>query len=316
MVANGMFQFFLAIILSTLTITSSQAQCLSGINHSFVIASDVLAPNQCTYGVEVCVTVVDPSVSSLAFSISDGVFTDSETVLAPFTANQQVCQDLEIIIAGCNEAQLVNIDVDSSDPACDIVTYNGPLDQAGVGPLAVEFAHLNGYESRNEIFIEWITETESANDYFEIEHSGDGRTFKYIERIDGAGDSDNAIAYKFLHQFPYNGLNYYRIKIVDFSGEYTYSNVISIKLDAKDVINVFPTSVDSELNIKMFNTVNEVTNVEVFNSTGEHMGSYFIPSGDNSLQIPTSNLISGIYYVKIKLQGEGIITKPFVKKTM
>lgn len=312
---QGMITCFSLAIFSIFSLNTLQAQCVSALGHTYSISSTALAPTQCTYNVNVCITVNDPTISFIKFSISTGANTDSENVLAPFTAGQIVCQQLEIIIPNCDELSLVNIDVEGSDPTCSIANYDGPLD-TGAGPLAVEFAYLQGYQSKNEIMIEWITASENNNDYFEIEHSRDGRHFEYVETINGSGNSTDASAYNYMHRFPYNGMNYYRVKMVEFDGSFTHSNVISIELESKDIVNIFPTSVDAELNIKIFNSNIENTPVHIFSATGNRIGEYTIVAGDNSLQIPTSNLTAGLYYVKIKLQGEGVITKPFIKKTL
>lgn len=315
--AKGIFRFFLAGILTTFIFNTSNAQCVSALNHSFVVSSDVLAPSQCTYTVNVCITVNDSALNFLSFSISTGSNTDNEVVPGPFTNGQVVCQDLDIIIANCDESTLVNIDVAGSDTACTIANFDGPLNAFGNGggALAVEFAYFEGYQSKNEIVIEWITETESSNDYFEIEHGNDGRTFKYVEKIDGAGTSLDANVYKYVHRFPTNGLNYYRLKMVEFDGTITYSKVITLEIESEVIINIFPTTVDTELNVKLFEAVDENTTISIFSSTGKNIANYQIGVGDNSLQIPTANLIAGIYYIKIKLQGEGVVTKPFIKKT-
>ncbi len=304
--------FFLC-FLFMFSLNTINAQCISGLTYDYEEISRTSIPLQCTYSIDICVFVNDMTLTDLSFSISTGSRTSSAIVVAPFSVGQQVCQNLEIIIANCDEGAFVNIDVEASNPLCTIENYDGGLD---LGPLAVEFAHLQGYQSKNEIMIEWITESESDNDYFEIEHSKDGRVFTTVEKIDGSGNSSGATAYNYMHRFPNNGMNYYRIKMVEFDGSIAHSNMISVKLESKGIVNIFPTNVDSELNVKIFNSITQNIPVHIYNSIGNRIASYSIEAGDNSLQIPTSNLTSGVYYVKIKLQGEGVITKTFFKKTL
>ena len=201
-------------------------------------------------------------------------------------------------------------------PSCGGNMCNGIQFAMRPAPQNVELVKFNAYHEKTDVMLEWITQTETDNDFFEIEHSADGRTFDVIEKVDGNGTTTDVQVYQFKHQFPVNGVNYYRLKQTDFDRSTTHSGVISIELATKEIIHVFPTTVDSELNIKIFDTIVEHTPVSIYNTVGNKIGSYIINAGDTSLQIPTSNLTAGLYYLKIKLQGQGVITKPFFKKTL
>ncbi|MBL0100798.1 MAG: hypothetical protein IPP49_12800 [Saprospiraceae bacterium] len=74
-----------------------------------------------------------------------------------------------------------------------------------------------------------ITASETNNDYFTIERSGDGVAYEAIGQIKGAGNSSKEISYEFVDEKPLSGINYYRIKQTDFDGQYSYSDIRSVR---------------------------------------------------------------------------------------
>ncbi|HMQ49782.1 MAG TPA: choice-of-anchor B family protein [Saprospiraceae bacterium] len=75
------------------------------------------------------------------------------------------------------------------------------------------------------IELHWATGSESNNDYFEIQRSNDGYNFLPIAQVKGAGNSAIRQHYHWLDTSPEQGLNYYRLKQVDFDGQYDFSSL-------------------------------------------------------------------------------------------
>lgn len=75
------------------------------------------------------------------------------------------------------------------------------------------------------IELHWETGSESNNDYFEIQRSQDGHSFAPIARVKGAGNSASKQSYQWLDTAPERGINFYRLKQVDFDGKYDFSSL-------------------------------------------------------------------------------------------
>lgn len=115
--------------------------------------------------------------------------------------------------------------------------WTGNLSTAIVGcipvVLPVEMTDFKGVHSANSNILNWSTETELNNDYFEIEWTtipAENSSWNKIEIIDGAGDSQSPINYSINHySYTRNAINYYRIKQVDSNGQQrSYPDIISI----------------------------------------------------------------------------------------
>jgi len=103
--------------------------------------------------------------------------------------------------------------------------------------LPVEFLYFNA--SFNSPIrtgeLSWATAKEWENSHFEIERSINNiKSWTVIDQVAGAGYSDSPVAYSFQDgNLPAaGGIVYYRLKQVDFSGTYAYSDTKSIKVAA------------------------------------------------------------------------------------
>lgn len=85
--------------------------------------------------------------------------------------------------------------------------------------------------------LKWITASEANNDRFEIYSSNDGEFWKMIGTVNGAGNSTIEQSYKFDHRSDYN-LTYYKLKQIDFDGNFEYSNIISISKKEDKILDI------------------------------------------------------------------------------
>ena len=77
------------------------------------------------------------------------------------------------------------------------------------------------------IDLNWTTLSETNIDHFQVEYSNDAVHFEVITSLSGAGYSTSPIHYSYHHKEWTGSEHYYRIKQVDFNGDYTYSPIIA-----------------------------------------------------------------------------------------
>src|SRR5690606_21541103 len=87
---------------------------------------------------------------------------------------------------------------------------------------------LTRFEARrtgdSQVLLSWETDSEKDNDYFAIERSGNGSDFGTIGKAPGKGTSQDKQQYRYTDGDPLPGINYYRLRQVDFDGKTDYSN--------------------------------------------------------------------------------------------
>ncbi|SHO65400.1 glycine-rich domain-containing protein, partial [Algoriphagus zhangzhouensis] len=105
--------------------------------------------------------------------------------------------------------------------------------------LEVEYLYFEAsyLESDRSGKLKWATSQEWENSHFEIERSiNNVKNWEKIGEVEGAGYSSEAIEYEFIDKnLPVNGgMIYYRLKQVDFEGDFTYSVTRSIQANPKN----------------------------------------------------------------------------------
>ncbi|MBS1563852.1 MAG: hypothetical protein JST39_05655 [Bacteroidetes bacterium] len=132
--------------------------------------------------------------------------------------------------------------------------------------LPVTFSSFYAVRSNNKVMLTWGTAQEINNNNFEIQRSLDGSNWKVIALVMGAGTTNTAMQYSYTdNNLAAAAVAYYRIRQVDFDGNYTYSIVKSVRSEetapatkvyaANNAINVeFNKAIEGSFTVRLFNT--------------------------------------------------------------
>lgn len=171
--------------------------------------------------------------------------------------------------------------------------------------LPIELTSFTGNSNKGFNSITWITASENNNDYFLLERSIDGVNWREITKINGAGNS--LINKHYLYDdysFINNTINYYRLKQIDFSGEFEYSNIISI--ESSETIesylsDIHPNPTNENIFYNLFTSQPGTITIELIDFTGNIVKTEEkqINSGKNELFTDMQNLKNGMYILKI-----------------
>ncbi len=157
--------------------------------------------------------------------------------------------------------------------------------------------------------IHWSTLSELANDHFIVERSIDGTHFTQIGIVDGAGNSAETNQYEFTDREISNDLIYYRLKQVDFDGNYHYSAIVSVNRKT-DVVLVYPNP--SSGNITIDFPKNSSGNYSI--KYKDNLGKAFSEKAEVSSETLSyssslfESLPSGIYFVEITDENGNLIS--------
>ena len=118
----------------------------------------------------------------------------------------------------------------------DICISNGPA----AGPLPVSLVDFTATKQNKVVDLNWQTSIEQNSSYFDVEFSRDGSKFESIGKVKASASSSTLKNYSLKHLSPVNGLNYYRLKLVDVDGSFTYSTVRTVKFSNSTSIAIMP----------------------------------------------------------------------------
>lgn len=183
-----------------------------------------------------------------------------------------------------------------------------------MNPLPIELVSFTATPKASEVLLNWRTATEIDNNYFSVERSNNGRDFAEIGKVNGAGTSYIALDYALNDSAPLQGWNYYRLKQVDFDGQFTYSPIQAVLMGKSEValhFTLFPNPAHNELNLKTDRLLQANDRVEIFDYTGRLVQSFSATDAGETMNI--SNLSAGTYVVRLRT-ASGISTTSFVKQ--
>ena len=165
--------------------------------------------------------------------------------------------------------------------------------------LPIEYLAFEGKQIIDDNHLFWVTTSEINNDYFTVERSSDAMTFEPIGIVDGAGNSNVEIDYKFIDENVHDGVNFYRIKQTDFNGDYSFSKMIALEKSKNFEIAVFPSLATDIVTLK--GDVVEIANFKLYNALGQNV-NYLLTtesgSDENTMIINVSNLAKGMYILR------------------
>ncbi len=124
---------------------------------------------------------------------------------------------------------------------------------AGIGcplVLPVEWLSFTVERIDQSIRLDWQTSSETNNNYFALEHSTDGRNFTVISEQSGAGNSNSPLSYSFHHNRPQTGINYYRLRQVDYDGNSSLSEIRSLLFEQDAELRLYPNPVVESVRIR------------------------------------------------------------------
>jgi hypothetical protein len=160
-------------------------------------------------------------------------------------------------------------------------------------PLPVELYSIYAENKCNENQINWITASETKNDYFLLEESIDGELFVVVDRVDAIGNSTRKQYYSSSIVVEGNSpIYYYRLSQVDFDGEIKETKLISLK----NTCNTDDISFKNDEII--LSGYDNIQSVEVYDLQGRK-----ILEGKTSV-LNISILSNSVYNVIVKANGE------------
>ncbi len=116
--------------------------------------------------------------------------------------------------------------------------------ELGSGPLPIELAWFKATQIKNAVELRWLTTSETNNAYFTLEKlslPSEEMNFEIIEKIMGAGTTNDEKFYSFTDKHPEGGLNYYRLRQTDFDGKFEYSKVVAVDFQKdKPYLLIYP----------------------------------------------------------------------------
>jgi len=183
--------------------------------------------------------------------------------------------------------------------------------------LPVELSSFEAATDNGKALLSWTTESETNNDYFQIERSGDGRSWQSIGRVNGEGTSLAPTDYQFVDPSPNSGTNYYRLRQVDFDGSIHFSPIVTLNLPPalSASISVYPNPFVQEIHIAQLPQGQGHWQMQLVNANGQVLHRSLIDGQTPQTSIDVEDMPNGLYVLYLAdEQGKVIEKKKLIKR--
>lgn len=181
-------------------------------------------------------------------------------------------------------------------------------------PLPVELSSFVSVINNNNVTLNWSTASELNNSGFDVERAdlNNAGNWSKIANVSGKGTSENVNFYSFTDKNVNSGKYNYRLKQIDYNGNYEYfnlSNEVNIGVPVNyNLSQNYPNPFNPTTKINYELAFDSKVSLTVFDVSGKEVGSLVNatqPAGYYSVNFNGSSLSSGMYFYKISVDGNG-----------
>ena len=176
------------------------------------------------------------------------------------------------------------------------------------GTLPLNLSSFTALINNRTNKLSWVTLNETNFKHFEVEKSADAINFTQFNLVDSKGNGN----YSTTDNAPFNGNNYYRLKMVDLDGQYEYSQTIVVKNPLKNFeYTIFPNPAKDIVTISMADN-GETVEVCIIDLMGRKIYNSGVTKLSN-LKLNISEYSKGVYIINIRRGLETVIKKLIIE---
>ncbi|HEV7332297.1 MAG TPA: fibronectin type III domain-containing protein [Flavisolibacter sp.] len=175
--------------------------------------------------------------------------------------------------------------------------------------LPVTWISFTATKQNAAVQLSWkIVEKDNAR--FEVEQSENGSLYRTATSIASKGDGENS--YQWVDKQAKSGVQFYRIKQVDFDGKYSYSPVVKTTVDQKGSMELKQTVVTTQVLVTINDPQVARGRLFISDASGRMLQQVQAKAGVNTLSI--AHYSAGIYFISYGSETSNLQTFRFVKQ--
>jgi len=229
---------------------------------------------------------------------------DSSAAVYYIGTNYNVFYGTNVYSGYRTKAATLDAPADIFDVIASFINNNGGL-------VPVELASFTANTTRNEVTLNWRTVSELNNSGFEIERQINGTSnWSKVGFVNGNGTTNNEKNYSFKDAGLAKGSYAYRLKQIDFNGNYKYYNLtglVSVGVPNKfEISQNYPNPFNPSTKINYDIPFDSKVSIKLFDVTGREVASLVNNvqlAGYYTVDFNASALSSGVYFYQINADG-------------
>lgn len=178
-------------------------------------------------------------------------------------------------------------------PGTGVCSYTVPFSYT-MAALPVTLINFEAAAEGQVTHLSWSTAAETNSNYFEVQHSTDAKNWIRIGQVAAHGESTSQQNYQFMHAAIRPGVQYYRLKMVDFDsngreGGFAFSRMVSVvsSSDKQVIGNFYPNPSSGTATIEVPLAKAGIWTITTLDSKGRVLGSERreLQAGSNQVRI-------------------------------
>ncbi len=156
----------------------------------------------------------------------------------------------------------------------------------------------------------WVTADEKNTDQFLIEKSYDGVSYELLgKKLSSANSANGSFSYSYIDPALKNGYNYYRLRIVDVDGSFTFSPVRILRYDDRQMFApvLYPNPAAGKLYFEFYSTEESTITSWVTNMLSQkiyHLRKTSVTPGKNTIEVDLQDISNGNYVFSYQLLND------------
>ena len=185
----------------------------------------------------------------------------------------------------------------------EVCTSSATLSTVNV--LPVTLLYFKGTRQGTENLLAWEAAEELYSRHYIVECSANGATFRSIGEVPARGAG---VAYSFTDKQPGEGTAFYRLRMVDTDGAFTYSNVVAIKAVVSGGLlsELYPNPFTSALRLQLQLPAAGAVDLRLLDGVGRPLRTLRLQGvqGTNTVQFTgLDHLEAGVYVLTVQTSG-------------
>ena len=171
--------------------------------------------------------------------------------------------------------------------------------------LPLTLLDFKGISHENYINLNWVTANEVSTKEFVIQHGNDGNVFSDIGIVSSVSTAAGG-HYQFNDLNPIAGYNFYRLKMIDIDGRFSYSPIININFKGNiSALKIYPNPTAFNLSLKFTLHNPEEITFTIIDAQGKSVLKSTMQgnTGTSIINLNIEKLATGVYYLNAHLNG-------------
>jgi Secretion system C-terminal sorting domain len=184
-------------------------------------------------------------------------------------------------------------------PAVVMIVFAGNTFAQSRNALPVLVTVNANLTNANQVAISWTMLAKVNTDYFDVEKSNDGISWKSIATVKPYDSTAIPFTYTAFDMFPLKGSNFYRVRLNDLDGSMTFTAIKNVRVTAFCNATIYPNPASGLVNILLGQLSGTDWHISIINNTGQLMTMKNFSKNTTTASLSVNNYPAGNYILKI-----------------